>query len=156
FQIDDSGDFNIPAVLSTARIAENNFPMTTYQSDIIKTPAPVLLHVDDVSAYYDNALHTSVPQGHQSVAFLKLGFWTREFQGVLDKIRFTRLGTSSDVDVSNIRLYLDGLNGTDGDGLFEPAADTLINSTVVQFSTSSAVLDIQPNITLDGTTKYIF
>ena len=40
--------------------------------------------------------------------------------------------------------------------MFQPSADTLIQSTLVQFSTSAATLDIQPNILIDGTTKYLF
>ena len=40
--------------------------------------------------------------------------------------------------------------------LFEPASDTLINSSVVQFSTSAATLDLEPKMLIDGTTKYLF
>jgi len=44
-----------------------------------------------------------------------------------------------------VRLYYDGLSGTDGDGSFQSGSDTLIDSSVVQFSTNAAVLDITPN-----------
>ena len=53
------------------------------------------------------------------------------------------------LDVRNIRIYADGLNGTDGDGAFQPAADSLIPSTIMQFSTAAATLDINPNVVLD-------
>ena len=58
--------------------------------------------------------------------------------------------------MKNLRIYLDGLDGTDGDGQFQPGSDTLIPSTVVSFSTSAALLDIQPDLLLTGTTKYMF
>ncbi|OVE77049.1 hypothetical protein BVX98_03780 [bacterium F11] len=155
-EVQDSSDFTIPAIESTARIAENNFPMNTYASNVIKTPAPVMLEADDIAAFYDNVQHLTAPQGHTSVGFLRLGFWTREFTGILDKIKVTRIGTGSDLDVDNLRVYLDGLDGTDGDGSFQTGADTLIDSTIVQFSTSAAEFNLNPNVLIDGTTKYLF
>jgi hypothetical protein len=155
-EITDSSAFTIPAIESTARIAENNFPMTTYLSDVIKTPAPIMLKADNIAAFYSNVQNATVPQGNTGAGFLRLAFWAREFQGILDKIKVTRIGTASDLDVSNVRLYVDGLNGTDGDGSFQAGSDTLINSSVVAFSTSAATLDISPNILIDGTTKYLF
>ncbi len=152
----DSSAFTIPAAESTARIAENNFPMLSYKSDIIKTPAPVMMKVTDIAAYYSNQKSSSVPQGLPAAGYLKVAVWTRNFTGVLDKIRVTRIGTASDLDVTDVRMYMDGLDGTNGDGFFQPAGDTLINSSVVSFSTSAATLDIQPNLLVDGTTKYMF
>ena len=152
----DSSAFTIPAAISTARIAENNFPMESYLSPIIKTPAPVMAQITDISAYYNSQQNATVPQGQTAAGYLKIGLWTRNFTGVLDKINVTRTGTATDADVSSIRLYYDGLDGTDGNGTFEPASDTLINSSVVQFSTSAATLDIEPNMLIDGTTKYLF
>jgi hypothetical protein len=152
----DSSAFTIPAALSTARIAENNFPMKSYMSPIIKTPAPVMMQATDIAAYYSNQQNATVPQGQTAVGFERIGLWTQSFTGILDKIKVTRTGTAADADVSNIRVYYDGLNGTDGDGNFQPGSDTLINSTVVQFSTSAALLDIEPKMLIDGTTKYLF
>ena len=152
----DSSAFTIPAVDSTARIAENNFPMTSYASDIIKTPAPVMMQATNIGAYYNNQQNATVPQGETAAGYLKIALWTRDFTGVLDKIQVTRTGTASDADVSNLRLYYDGITGTDGDGFFQPGSDSLINSTVVQFSTNAATLDIEPKMLIDGTTKYLF
>jgi len=155
-QIKDSSDFTIPALESTARIAENNFPMQSYVSPIVKSPAPIMLKVDNVAAYFNNQTNGTVPQGTGAAAFLKLGFWAREFEGNIDKIRVTRIGTGSDLDVSKVSLYFDGTTGNNGDGLFQPGADTLIESTLTKFSTNAATLDITPNVVLDGTTKYFF
>jgi hypothetical protein len=152
----DSSAFTIPAADSTARIAENNFPMNSYQSDIIKTPAPVMMQATNIAAYYNNQQNATVPQGTTAAGYFKIALWTRDFTGVLDKIRLTRIGTANDSDVSNIRLYYDGLNGTDGDGNFQPGSDTLINSSLVQFSTGAATLDVTPKMLIDGTTKYLF
>ncbi|MCB4757108.1 MAG: Ig-like domain-containing protein, partial [Elusimicrobia bacterium] len=157
-EIETSSDFTIPAAESTARIAENNFPMKTYNSTIIKTPAPVMTKVEDIAAFYADTKNNEVPQGMAAAGYLRVAVWTREFEGILSKIRVTRIGTCSDMDVANARLYYDGLDGTDGDAahLFQPGADTLIESSEVQFSTSAAILEIQPAMKIDGTTKYLF
>ncbi|OGS46208.1 MAG: hypothetical protein A2539_02895 [Elusimicrobia bacterium RIFOXYD2_FULL_34_15] len=127
--------------LDSAKLAANNFPFFTFDSEIRTNPPVVSIQATDIAAWYEigaYAQYPTVAQGKENVGFIKFGAWTNEFTATLRKVRVsaTGLGAADRLaqNIPELKIYTD-LYATH-DGIFKPSEDRLLST--VQFSTETA------------------